>query len=313
MISVIVPIYKNEENLPALLRALIEIESQLTGSMEVVFVVDGSPDESYVALKKQLPRSGLRAQLLLLSKNFGAFYAVRAGLVAARGDWCAVMAADLQEPIELIVEFDRRLASGETDVVVGKRIERRDSWFSKLCSNAYWWIYRRFVEPAIPAGGVDVFACTAQVRDVLANMPETTEFLIGQLFWVGFRRETVPYKRRERQIGKSAWTLRKKITYFLDSLFAFTDLPIRLLTIAGILGLMTGFSMAVIVVFARVFSSYVVPGYAATVMLVIFFGSLNCLGLGIIGNYVWRAFLNTHRRPNFIVAASDQFGYTEDD
>jgi glycosyltransferase involved in cell wall biosynthesis len=308
MISVVVPVYKNSENIPALLAALQGLRDQLASPLEVVCVVDGSPDDSYLQLASSLPKTGLRSQLLLLSRNFGSFAAIRAGLAAARGERFAVLAADLQEPPELIAAFDRKLSAGGCDVVIGRREGRADPLSSRVTAGVFWWLYRRFVLAEIPPGGVDVFGCTKAVRDQLLALSEQNSSLLGLLFWVGFRREAVGYLRRERVAGVSAWTFAKKLAYLMDSVFSFTDLPIKLLLRFGALGLLLSVALSAAVLTARLSGSIAVPGYAATVLTVTFFGALNCFGLGVLGGYVWRTFENTKQRPGFIVASAHSFG-----
>jgi polyisoprenyl-phosphate glycosyltransferase len=303
MISLVIPVYKNSENITALLAALEQTNDDLHGALEVVFVVDGSPDDCYQQLSTKLPRCSFGSQLLLLSRNFGSFAAIRAGLTAGSGDHLAVMAADLQEPPELVAEFARRLATGECDVVIGQRNGRADPPFAAMCSRLFWSCYRRLIQPDIPEGGVDVFGCTAAVRDQIVHLTESNTSLVGLLFWLGFRRQLVPYVRRKRQAGRSAWTFKKKRAYLMDSVFSFTDLPIRLLLRIGILGLVLSLGMATAVLTAKVLGTIAVPGYAATVLTVTFFGALNCFGLGVIGGYVWRTFENTKSRPAYIVAS----------
>jgi len=307
MLSLIVPVYKNAPNIDALLGAVRELDQQLKHEFELVCVVDGSPDDSYLRLATALPEEPFRSQLLSLSRNFGSFAAIRAGLAAARGPRCAVMAADLQEPPEMVLEFDRILRKGDTDVVIGHRVSRADPLLSRLASATFWGLFRRLVEPAIPAGGVDVFGCTTAVRDVIVGLPERHSSLVALLFWVGFRRQAVPYARRQRLSGKSGWTLKKKVRYFSDSLFSFTDVPIKALLTLGTLGLLGSLVFAVLVLSAKLFSEIPVPGYAATVLLVTFFGGLNCFGLGVVGSYVWRTFENTKGRPNYIVRSQEKF------
>lgn len=307
MISVVVPVYRNSGNIPALLDALADLQKRLASPLEVVFVVDGSPDDSYARLSAALPGHPVPTQLLLLSRNFGSFAAIRAGLAAARGDRFAVLAADLQEPPELIAEFDRRLTSGSCDVVVGTRASRADPFLARSSSKLFWALYRRWVQPEVPPGGVDIFGCTKQVRDEIMRLGESNSSLIGLLFWVGFRRELVAYDRRERQIGRSAWTFGKKLRYLSDSIFNFTDLPIRLLFWVGCLGILGSVLGAAVILVAKLTSRIPVPGYAATALIVVTFGALNCLGLGIIGGYVWRTLENSKGRPNFVVAARSSF------
>jgi hypothetical protein len=208
------------------------------------------------------------------------------------------MAADLQEPPELVIEFLGRLATGEVDVVAGERASRDDPGDS--ASQLYWRLYRRFVMQEMPPQGVDVFACTAQVRDVLCSLEEVNTSLVAQLFWVGFRRELVPYHRQARE-GESGWTLRRKLRYLSDSVFAFTDLPVRILWTVGLLALSFGAVFSVVVAVVRLSGTVPVPGYAATILVVIFFAGVNCLGLGIIGSYVWRAYETVKGRPGAIV------------
>jgi glycosyltransferase involved in cell wall biosynthesis len=307
MISVVVPVYKNAENIEPLLIALDEVGRSVQSGLEVVFVVDGSPDASYHLLSKGIPSRQFRAQLLRLSRNFGSFAAIRAGLACASGEMFAVLAADLQEPPELIVEFERLLLTEECDIAIGERRKRADPLLTRLFSGAFWALYRRWVQPELPKGGVDVFGCCRQVRDELLRLDESNSSLIGLLFWVGFNRSLVPYDRRARQAGVSAWTFSRKLRYLSDSVFNFTDLPIRLLIRIGSLGVVSSLMGATIVLMSKFTGSITVPGYAATVLLIIFFGALNCFGIGVIGSYAWRTLENTKRRPNYIVSAHSVF------
>ena len=195
-------------------------------------------------------------------------------------------------------------------MVVGCRENRRDPLLSRSASNLFWKLYKKFVIREIPEKGVDVFGCNRIFRDQLLLLGEANSSLVGLIFWLGFKRGEVMYERRERQHGKSAWTLRKKINYLLDSIFSFTDLPIRLLTLFGLLGLLASVLLGLAVLLAKIFGDIAVPGYAATVLTVIFFGGLNSLGLGIVGTYAWRAFENTKGRPLAVVMATQQFNKT---
>ncbi len=304
MISLVVPVYRSAAGIPDLLEAVEGLASSVGEPFEAVFVVDGSPDDSLLLLGRDLPNLGFNSQLLSLSRNFGAFSAIRSGLEAANGDVVVVMSADLQEPPGLVLELVSKLRSGEWDVAVGQRVGRADTSWS---SNLFWWMYRRFVIPEIPKGGADVFGCTRAVRDQILRLKEGNSSLIGLLFWVGFRRCLVPYERQPRPKGKSAWTLGKKLIYLNDSVFSFSDLPIRLLTRAGLFGLAVSFFFSLVVLIWRLSGPTQVPGYAATVLVVMFFGALNLFGLGVIGSYVWRSFENTKGRPQYIVQAWEEF------
>ncbi|HYC82530.1 MAG TPA: hypothetical protein VEB65_12130, partial [Solirubrobacterales bacterium] len=210
---------------------------------------------------------------------------------------------------ELSIEFLRRVAEHDVDVVAGERTSRSDR--GESASKLYWRLYRRFVLREIPPGGVDVFACTAAVRDLICSLESVHTSLVAQLFWVGYRREIVPYERLPSP-GPSGWTFRRKLRYLADSVFAFTDLPVRLLWMIGLLGLLLGALVAIAVVLARVTGAIDVPGYTPTVLVIVFFGSLNMVGLGIIGSYVWRAYDTVKGRPGAIVRDVAEFGPSRD-
>ena len=308
MFSLVIPVYRNEGSILPLVETLEWLNRQMAGDLEVVLVIDGSPDRSLEFLTAALPNASFRSQLFVLSRNFGAFAAITAGLAAARGSLFAVMAADLQEPPELALEMRQKLETGDYDVVVGTRSKRSDPLISRILSMSFWRLYKLLVQREIPVGGVDVFGCTTAFREHLLALNEHNTTLVGLIFWLGFRRGEVNYCRRPRQHGKSTWSFARKVRYLLDSTFAFSDLPVRLMSYMGILGITISLVLACIVVFAKWSGKIAVPGYSATALLIMFFGGLNSLGLGLIGEYVWRTFENTKGRPPYVVARHHEFG-----
>lgn len=304
MLSVVVPVYQNEASLLRLLQELEALASRVPDPLEVVFVVDGSPDASHQILRDRLPSWPVRSQLVALSRNFGSFPAIAAGLQYGRGQYFAAIAADLQEPPELVLEFYRLLKNGETDVVFGHRTGRSDGWFSQAASGGFWWLYRRFVVKDMPPSGVDVFGCTRQVRDRLLEFKEVNTNLIALLLWLGFRRAFVPYERRPRREGRSAWTIAKKSRYAIDSVLSFTDLPIKALLVLGLFGT-TAAGLAGVSVFVEwVMGDTPVLGYTSLMLVISFFGGLTALGLGIIGQYLWLALQDARARPAFVVKST---------
>ncbi|RDI58541.1 glycosyltransferase family 2 protein [Microvirga subterranea] len=314
MYSVIIPVYRNAEFVPDLISEFSRISriirERFQLETEFVFVVDASPDDSFELLEKGLAHAPFRSQLILHARNFGSFAAIRTGLRAAHGDFFGVIAADLQEPPELLIEFLDRLYSDAADIVVGVREGRDDPPLSRLSANIFWSAYRRLIVRDIPAGGVDVFGCNRRIRDELLTLEEANSSLVGLVYWLGFRRTEVQYRRRARAYGKSAWTLSKKITYLLDSIFAFTDLPIRILTILGVIGIVAAAVLAVSVIILRLIGEIEIAGYTTTIVVITFFGALNTLGLGLIGAYAWRAYENTKRRPLALVRTARVFAGT---
>lgn len=307
MLSLVIPVYQNEGSLHRLLAELQDLKRHLNDELEVIFVVDGSPDRSLSILEEELPKMALRTQLIVLSRNFGSFNAILAGLNAGSGEQFAVLAADLQEPPSLVVRFHDMLKSGGTDIVFGVRASRSDPWLSELASRAFWILYRRLVVKEMPSGGVDVFGCTREVRDLIVRFREVNTNLIALLFWVGFRRGYVSYERAPRRSGTSAWTIAKKLQYCVDSVFNFTDLPIRLLMVSGAAGSLLAVAAGIVVVTARLRGKVPVEGYTVIVLSILFFGGLIMLGLGIIGQYLWLSLKNARGRPNYIVARSARY------
>jgi len=307
VLSLIIPIYRNEENLPRLLDALISLNAKLGGDFEVVFSVDGSPDRCHELLEEQLPQAPFQSTLLLLSRNFGSFSAIIAGLEAGRGEYFAALAADLQEPPELAIRFLEILSSGEADIVFGSREHRSDPLLTSLASSTFWSLFRRHIIKDIPRGGVDVFGCNAVVRDRILTFREANTNLIALLFWIGFRRAYVGYERRSRQEGKSAWTWRKKLRYSINSVFNFTDIPINLLFYCGGLAFALTIVGSILVLIARITGHTQVPGYTPIVLSVMFFGAITSIGLGVVGQYLWLTLQNTRQRPNYIVYKIERY------
>ena len=300
--SLIIPVYRNRDSIDALVDRLVQLDSTVDGGIEAVIVVDGCPQHCERLLAERLAPSRLKARLVVLSRNFGSFEAIRKGLELARGRFFAIMSADLQEPAELFETLFSKLRSGEAEVAVGTRRSRDDPWPSRTLSRIFWSMQKRLVEPALPSNGVDIFGCNRAVRDALLTFYEARTSLVGQLYWLGFRRIEVPYDRLPRvDGGRSGWSFRRKWNYLLDSLFSFTDLPIRVFTWLGGVGLVLGTLLGLIVLAARLSGQIEVPGYTPIILAVLFFSSLNLFGLGIIGNYVWRSYENTKKRPLAVV------------
>jgi glycosyltransferase involved in cell wall biosynthesis len=309
--SIIVPVYRNAASLAALTEELQTLGTKLPCPLEVVFVDDGSPDNSTQILKKLFASKqfNFEAKLIRLSRNFGSFNAIRAGLDNAGGQYLAVMAADLQDPPEAILSFLEKLLQGECDVVLGTRQNRRnDPWLTRATSHLFWGCYRRLVQKEMPSGGFDLFACTAQARDVLSNLRESRSSLVGMVLWAGFRRAAVPYERRLRTHGKSAWSFTRRVRYVFDSAFSFSNLPITCLLVGGAVGITLSIMYLVLVMVLTLCGRITQPGFPTLAGLITVFGGANLFALGILGEYAWRAYENTKGRPNFVVMSREALG-----
>jgi polyisoprenyl-phosphate glycosyltransferase len=306
--SVLVPIYQNEETLAPLVERLEGLADELDDQLEVVFVVDGSPDGSLVLLRRLLSEERkFSSQLIALSRNFGSFSAIRAGMAAAEGDFLAVMAADLQEPVSLARDFFKVLAGGEHDIAVGARTARDDPASDMLPARIFWWLFRHLVQPEIPRGGVDVFGCSRQVASQLLRLEESHTSLVGLVYWLGFRRIDVPYVRQPRPVGTSGWGYRRKVRYLLDSIFSFTDLPITVIIVLGAFGVAVSTIWSCVVIAAWAAGQINVPGYTPLMLAVFFVTSMILTALGLVGSYVWRTYENSKGRPSVVPMTHERF------
>jgi glycosyltransferase involved in cell wall biosynthesis len=306
--SLVIPVYGNQSTLPTVVDCCSALAGSLEGALEVVFVVDGSPDGSLVVLQRLLREPLVfSAQLIALSRNFGAFSALKVGIAAAEGAFIAVMSADLQEPISLIENLYAELVSGGHDVALGVRTARADPMFARLTSRLFWALYRRFVQQEMPKAGLDIFACTREVSRQLVRLDESHTSIIGLLLWLGYQRAVVPYERQARQHGRSGWTLRRRILYFLDSVYSFSDLPLLVITVVGGIGVVVSSVAAVLVLVGWLTGDVHAAGYTPLMLGITFATSSILLALGIIGSYVWRTYENTKARPGAIPMSHERY------
>ena len=309
--TVVIPVYKNAESILQLISSLESSLAKLCSFTEVIFVNDGSPDDSSGIILSRARSSPLEIRIVQHSRNFGSFSAIRTGLEYARGDYVGVISADLQEPTNLLIDFFSALSNGDVDIVFGIRNVRNDPLISKIFSSAYWKTYRKFINREIPKSGVDVFACNRSVVNVLKTLRESNSSLIGMLFWVGFRRTFIKYDRLQRQQGKSSWSFQKKLRYMSDSVFAFSDLPIRAIRFVGFVGVSFTILFGSYLIYAAVDNRISVPGYAPIMLAILFGNSALLIALGILGSYIWRAYANSQMRPFSITSA--EIGISKDD
>lgn len=294
--SLVIPVYKNESGISDLIERCEFLHKALS-PIEFVFVVDGSPDNSLEFLRLGLANTQLRYKVINLSRNFGAINAARWGVKYTENTYMCVMAADLQEPAELIVELLSTLLNSDSDIVIARRISRRDRFWDKVFSKFSWFIYRSLINAEVPRGGMDIFACSPKVVSVINKIDEQNSSLFGLIFWVGFKKTFVDYHREKRSKGKSSWTFAKKVNYFFDSIYSFTDLPLRLLQVVGIFGISVSVLIAVSTVIEYLLNNIAVPGYTTLAILITFTTSSILTAIGVLGAYIWRTFNNSQLRP----------------
>ena len=294
--NLIIPVFKNENGIEDLVARCVSMTTNLK-EIEFIFVVDGSPDKSWINLRDQLSNTALAYKLINLSRNFGAINAVRYGFLNSDADIICVMSADLQEPIELIYSLFEALGNGKFDIAIGRRLSRKDRRRDLMLSKLSWIIYRLFINADIPKGGMDIFACTRRVVENINLLKEQNTSLIGLLYWVGFERTYVDYDRAERIYGESSWSFSKKVSYFLDSMYSFTDLPLRALQAIGFMGIGLSLIIGLTTFVGFITNNIPVPGYTTLAILLTLSVSMILTAIGILGAYVWRIFGNSQRRP----------------
>jgi dolichol-phosphate mannosyltransferase len=299
--TIVVPIYFNELNLPDTTPQLLALQQQLPEyDVDLVFVDDGSGDGSLRVLREQQREWPDAITVVKLTRNFGSMAAILAGLGAARGDCVGMIAADLQDPPELFVSMVRHWEGG-AKAVFAVRSDREESRAQKLFSNSYYSLIRRFALRDYPAGGFDFFVIDRQVVGELTRIAEKNTNLMSLIFWLGYPSVAVPYVRRARRVGKSRWTLSKKIKLFVDSFVAFSYVPIRFLSGFGLLVSLSAFLYAALVLYERLVNNIPVKGYAPIVILLALTAGIQMAMLGVLGEYLWRALDETRRRPSYVV------------
>jgi glycosyltransferase involved in cell wall biosynthesis len=300
-LSILVPVYYNEKNLPTTIPALQAVLDTLPGMEgELVFVDDGSGDGSFGVLSSYAAQDP-RIKVVRLCRNFGAYMALLAGLNHATGDAIAIIMADLQDPPELIPEMVSKWKEG-SKLVLAERTDREDAFIDRLFANAFWGFIRRFGIKTIPPGGFDFVLFDRCIADILRTMREKNSHFMLQTVWTGFPPAVIPYTRRKRTVGKSRWTFSKKLKLFIDSSIAFSFIPIRVMSLAGAITALAGFAWALYVLVSWARFGISVQGYASLMMTLLVIGGLQMLMMGIIGEYIWRTFDETRRRPAYIVA-----------
>ena len=299
-ISVVIPVYYNQDNLRPL---YIDISKKLLRhdeyEWEIVMVNDGSKDESYVVMK-ELAEKDNRIKIYSLSRNFGSHAAILCGLSKCTGDCAVVKAADLQEPTEMVLEMVDSWRKGN-NVVLAVRKDRQEGKGQTLFANLYYWLVRKAALPDMPRGGFDVYLLDRKVINVLQQLDEKNSALTGQILWSGFRTEKIYYTRLQREIGKSRWTLRKKIRLVTDTLFSFSTLPITIVSVIGTLSCFGAAAWAVVVLICKLLGLIDVSGWTTLFIFNLLSFGVIMLTLGILGGYLWRAFDASRNRPPYII------------
>lgn len=300
-VSIVVAVYYNELSLAPLFEELLKVEATLASNshaLELIFVDDGSGDNSLrelLLIKSRRPQT----KVVKLTRNFGAVHASKTGFRFVTGDCFIVLAADLQDPPELIPELVQHWQAGNKFVLC-ERLDREDPTSSKIFAAIYYRLITWFVVRDYPRRGYDL---ALMDRAFLSHLLDSAKNINTPLFayWLGFKPHVITYRRRERSHGKSRWTFAKKFKLFLDSILGFSILPIRAISFAGIVVSILSFGYGLLILINALRGRAEVRGFATIVALIAFLLGLVIIMLGIIGEYLWRIFDETNRRPEAVI------------
>lgn len=298
-LSIIIPVYYNEFNLKPLYEDLKEKVLCKLDEYEIILIDDGSGDGSWEEMKK-LSKINNNIKLIKLSRNFGSHSAILAGYLNCSGDCAVIKAADLQEPSELILDMFGSWEKGNR-VVLAVRSDREEGFSQKMFSNMYYWLIRKFAVKTMPKGGFDCFLIDRKVIEVLRLFDEKNSAITLQILWAGFKTDEIYYVRKAREIGKSRWTLSKKIKLVIDSMMGFSYFPIKFISGVGAIIFIGTSIYSIYLLISSLIFGIAVPGFATlAILILIAFGTI-MLTLGILGEYIWRGFDATRNRPPYII------------
>ena len=304
-ISIVVPVYWNSDTLMALYKDMEEKILHKLGDYEIVFVDDGSGDNSW-EIMNQIADMDSNVKLVKLSRNFGEHAALLAGLHYCTGDCAVTKQADLQEDSELILEMYEKWKEGNK-VVMAIREERDDPALKKFFAGMYYALVRKFIMKDMPEGGCDCYLIDRQVIQVIEMLDEKNSSLTLQVMWVGFKRADVYFHRKAREEGESRWTLGKKIKLVIDSMMSFSYAPIRIMSSMGSLFFFASIIWAFIIILQTLIHGADVAGWASLMAMILCSSGLIMLMLGILGEYIWRALDESRKRPPFLVDETKGF------
>lgn len=301
-LTYIIPCYFNGENLPITTQVLIENEKLFSEyiTFQYVMVDDGSKDNTWEELQKFHAAYPNKVKIVKLASNVGSFNAILAGMNYSTGDCNVMLAADLQDPPEMIPQMLSYWQKG-IKLVIANRADREESLGQKLFSNTYHYLIKKLALKNVPEGGFDLVLFDKELCQKVVEINEKNTNVLYLLTWLGYDYVNIPYTRRKREIGKSRWTLTKKIKMFIDSFVAFSFFPIRAISVVGILLSICAFIYAIVIIFAKITNIIHVEGWSSMMLVLLIVSSFQMLGMGILGEYVWRTLDTVRKRPPFIV------------
>lgn len=302
-LSIVVPCYNEEEAIPLFYPAVEKVVKQMPVETEYWFVNDGSSDGTLAELRKLHAQDPERVHYVSFSRNFGKEAGLYAGLQAATGDYVVVMDADLQDPPEYLPEMYKAISTGEYDCVGMRRTDRKgEAKFKSFLSDQFYNVINKISDTKIVSGARDYRMMTRQMVDAVLSLTEYNRFSKGIFNWVGFKTKYLPYKNVERVAGTTDWSTWKLFKYAIDGITDFSEAPLAIATWAGGLTAFVSIIGMIIVVIRKILEpSSSAFGWASMVCIILFLGGIQLLCLGIVGRYIGRIYMQTKKRPIYII------------
>lgn len=303
-LSVIIPIYNEQDNIPELHQRLTAVAQKITNNYEFIFINDGSKDASLVKLMG-LSKQDDKVYYINFSRNFGHQIAVTAGLDNCSGKAVVIIDADLQDPPEVIEELYKKYKEG-FEVVYARRSKRKgESWFKLITAKIFYRLLIKITSIKIPVDTGDFRLIDRKIVDYLKLMPEQNKFLRGQIAWLGFNQTHVEYERQERKYGVTGYPFSKMLRFALDGITSFSDKPLNLVMQAGIVVSGIAFLVILYTLYGYFSDQKTVPGWASTMVSILFLGGIQLISIGIIGLYISRINKNIINRPLYLIQDSN--------
>jgi dolichol-phosphate mannosyltransferase len=299
-LSVAVPIYNEEGNLPRLYERLDDALSAMGINYEIIFVNDGSQDQSF-SIIQDLAEEDEHVKYIDFSRNFGHQTAIFAGMDQSRGEAVVVMDGDLQDPPELIPELYGKFREGYQVVYAQRRKRQGESFFKRYTAKWFYRLLQRLTSFHIPLDTGDFRLVHQKVVETVRQMPERDKFLRGQIAWVGFHQTHVLFDRAERHAGETKYTFWKMVRLAMDAITSFSDFPLRFATFTGFFFSFVAFFMMGWALYAKFLTDQVVKGWTSIMISVLFIGGIQLIVLGIMGEYMSRISSNVRRRPVYVI------------
>jgi dolichol-phosphate mannosyltransferase len=299
LISIVTPCYREAENLPVLHDRMKAALSSADFDWEHIIVDDHSPDGTF-EVAASLASTDPRVKVVRLARNSGAHLADYCGLELAQGDAGIVMAADLQDPPEIVPQLVARWRAGDQVVWACRRQREGVGLWGRLGSRVYYSLLRRLVpNETLPPQGADFFLVDRKVMDALRRCTESNFSILALILWLGFRQGQITYDKQARLHGRSSWNFVKKVRLVVDSIISFSHLPLRLISIFGFLVALAGFLYAIYIAVSYFWVQIPVEGWSSLMVITLVLAGTQMVMLGVIGEYVWRTLHESRRRPRY--------------